>query len=163
VKVNLGRGADRIIEVVGDGAAFHVLRPRAPQRHAEVGAFDVPIDAQERLDHVVVADLLGLADDGAHGLFDAAQLGVLAQQLVLCDIVFEGPGLEQHHRPLGVEVFQRGPLPAAHSHHRQAGKLHPAGRQAAEDLAISVAHPLSPVEIRQDLQDEQDENAVIIL
>ena len=73
-------------------------------------------------------------------LLDVPQIGICARQLVVGDVVFERPRLEQHHRPLGAQIFQRGPLAPALGHHRQAGEFHPARREAAQDVVILVAH-----------------------
>jgi hypothetical protein len=49
-----------------------------------------------------VAHLFRLADRPAHLALEAMQGGVLALQLLGGDVVVERPGLEEHHRALGV-------------------------------------------------------------
>ena len=45
-------------------------------------------------------------------------------QLVLGHVVLEEVGLEEQHRPFGVQILERGPATGAFGHYRQAGQLH---------------------------------------
>lgn len=103
-------------------------------RHTVVGNLQNPGDPEIRVHDDVVPDLVGVPYDFVEGLFDVADVGVLADQLIPADVVREHAGFHEDHGPFRSQVLHRLPLPTPFGHHGIGGVLHPAAREPPQRL-----------------------------
>ena len=105
--------------------------------HPEVRELHLPTEPEPRLQHDVVAHLVGVAHRVPHVPLDGAQERVGAQELVGADKPVHGGSLHEDHGPFGSEVVRGAPLALALRHDRPGGVLAPSRGKAAQDFPLT--------------------------
>ncbi len=90
--------------------------------HVEFAQVDLPADAVLGRNHLVVAQKLILRDRPLQPVLDFTGQGAGALGLGH-HLALRPAGLENHHRPIGLELVVRIPEPRPLGHDRQGGQL----------------------------------------